>query len=60
MRTYIFTNRERRIIQAFLNGEKVDSMDMARIRYMVRTFKTLASDVQLYLTFRKAISAASA
>jgi len=60
LRTYVFTKREERIVKTFLSGGKVDSMDIARIRHMVRSFSRLASDVQLYLRLREAISTVSA
>ena len=56
MRTYIFTKREEKIVETFLSGGKVDSVDIARIRYMVRSFSRLASDVQLYLRLRETVA----
>jgi len=60
MRSYIFTPLERERIRRFLEG-KVDSRDMviAKLRFRVKTFKDLAGDVELYLRFREAVSAAS-
>lgn len=49
MRTYIFTERERSIIKALLEGQKLPSLTVARIKHRVKTFKELESDVQLYL-----------
>jgi hypothetical protein len=51
LRKYIFTERERGIIQTFLDGKRVGSMDIARIKYMARTFERLHRDVGLYLEF---------
>ncbi|MEM2263473.1 MAG: hypothetical protein QW160_04545 [Candidatus Bathyarchaeia archaeon] len=59
MRTYIFTERERSIVKAFLSGEKTYGLDLARIKYVVRTFKRLGGDVELYLRFREAATARS-
>jgi len=56
LRTYIFTKREEKIVETFLSGGKVDSVDIARIRYMVRSFSRLASDVQLYLRLRETVA----
>ena len=53
MRTYIFTERERSIIKALLEGQKLPSLTVARIRHRVKTFKELESDVQLYLKLRE-------
>lgn len=52
MRTYIFTERERGIVTAFLSGEKTGGMDIARIKYMVNTFKNLSGDIALYRRLR--------
>ena len=49
MRTYIFTEHERRIILRFLAGEKVDRLDIGRIKSRVRKFRaTLESDIVLF------------
>ena len=60
MRSYVFTPLERQRIRDFLDG-KVPPNDMliAKIRFRVRAFKELAEDVELYLRFREAVSAAS-
>ena len=55
MRTYIFTEREREIIEAFIEGKKLPSLTVARIRHRIRTFKELESDVQLYLKLHEKI-----
>jgi len=50
LRSYIFTDRERQIIQAFLAGERVDRLDIGRIKHRARLFrKTLTSDIDLFL-----------
>jgi hypothetical protein len=61
MRSYIFTERERRIIQGFLRG-KVKSGDpgLMVIVSRLKSFTDLARDVQLYIRLREAISTASA
>ena len=51
VRSYIFTERERRIIKRILEGEKL--AELAKIMYRVRTFKDLQDDVELYLGLRE-------
>jgi hypothetical protein len=60
MRKYIFTERERRIIEAYLSGATTKGVDIARLRYNLKVFKRLGEDVELYLRFREAVSAKSA
>jgi len=57
MRKYIFTERERRIIEAYLSGTTTRGVDIARLRYNLKVFKRLSMDVDLYLRFREAVSA---
>jgi hypothetical protein len=61
MRSYIFTERERKIIQGFLSG-KVKSGDpgFMVIVSRLKSFTDLAGDVELYLRLREAISTTSA
>jgi hypothetical protein len=58
MRSYIFTERERRIIREFLTSGKKDPGIMVIIT-RVRKFANLAKDVELYIRLREAISATS-
>ena len=52
MRTYIFTSRERRIIQRFLNGKTgMKDRDLSRIRSRIKLFSRLKNDIFLYLEF---------
>jgi len=60
MRTYIFTVKERRIVEAWLKGESVPAIKIAKLRWMVRHYERLREDVELYLRFRKAVTAKSA
>jgi len=53
MRSYIFTDRERRIVEALLKGESVSSLEVAKIRFRVRRFTRLRRDVDLYLALLK-------
>ena len=58
MRSYIFTDRERRIIKDFLEGRRsVKDRALSVILARVKGFQRLASDVELYLRLRKAITA---
>jgi hypothetical protein len=60
MRSYIFTERERRIIQGFLSGTvKGKDPGLMVIVSRLKSFSNLAKDVELYIRLREAISAAS-
>jgi hypothetical protein len=50
MRTYIFTAREREAIRLLLGG-KISANDerIVQLRYRLKAFRDLASDVDLYL-----------
>ncbi|UCB60934.1 MAG: hypothetical protein JSW72_02425 [Candidatus Bathyarchaeota archaeon] len=50
MRAYIFTDRERRIIQRFLSGRiMMTNRDLSKIRSRMKHFEKLKNDVFLYL-----------
>ncbi|UCE96198.1 MAG: hypothetical protein JSV51_00895 [Candidatus Bathyarchaeota archaeon] len=50
MRTYIFTDRERRIIQGFLSGKiEMTNRDLSKVRSRVKLFERLKNDIFLYL-----------
>lgn len=50
VRTYIFTNRERQIIQGFLSGRTIiTDRNLSKIRSRMKLFKRLKNDVFLYL-----------
>lgn len=50
MRTYIFTDRERRIIQRFLSGTVgMTDRDLSKLRSRVKLFERLKNDIFLYL-----------
>lgn len=52
MRTYVFTDRERRIIQSFLNRRiRMTDGDLAKIRSRIKHFNRLRNDIFLYLEF---------
>ena len=56
MRTYIFTNRERRILEAYLTNADVDKIAVSKIMYRIRKYRTLFEDVYLYLRVRKTVA----
>jgi hypothetical protein len=57
MRSYIFTPKERQVIQGFFEGKvKLGDDIMRQIALRLRTFTDLASDVELYLRLREAIT----
>ncbi|NIN53204.1 MAG: hypothetical protein GTO23_08635 [Nitrososphaeria archaeon] len=50
MRTYIFTDRERRMVQNFLGGRiGMTDRDLSKIRSRIKTFDRLKNDVFVYL-----------
>lgn len=53
MRSYIFTERERKILVDLLIGQKVSRVDVAKIMFRFRRFTQLAKDVELYLAVRE-------
>lgn len=62
MRTYIFTKRERRLIEGFFRGEipRVDP-GLSQLVHRVSLFNTrLSEDIYLLNRFREAVAAASA
>jgi len=61
MRSYIFTAKEREVINGFFEGRVKPGDDIMRqIVVRLRSFKDLAGDVKLYIRLREAISATSA
>ena len=60
MRSYIFTPKEKRAIEAFLSGQlPVTDHLLSQVRTRMKQFTRLNSDVDLYLRLREAVSAAS-
>jgi len=53
MRSYMFTEKERETINAFLRGQALPSLTIARLKHRIRSFKQLESDVELYLKIRQ-------
>lgn len=61
MRSYIFTAKERKTIQAFLRGEvPITDHLLSQVRTRVKQFNRLADNVDLYVRLREAVSTASA
>lgn len=56
MRTYIFTDRERQVIQSFLNDKiRMNNRDLSKIRSRIKLFNRLRNDIFLYLEFYDAL-----
>lgn len=50
MRAYIFTKRERRIVQGFLADKiRMTDRDLSKIRSRIKLFDRLRDDIFLYL-----------
>lgn len=57
MRTYIFTAKEREVINGFLEGKvKIGEDIMRQVVHRLRTFDDLRRDVDLYVRLREAIT----
>ena len=60
MRNYIFTKRERRIVEAFLDGKiPITDRGLSQLRTRIKS-SGLAKDVDLFTRLREAVSAVSA
>ncbi len=53
MRTHIFTEREREVLETFLVGASFDKDELDRILRRIREFELLFQDIYLYLRIRK-------
>jgi len=61
MRTYIFTEKERKAISGFLNGSTArDNPALMTVIYRIKSFRNLASDMDLYVRLRESVTASSA
>jgi hypothetical protein len=57
MRTYIFTDLERRILNKWLNGQlTLKDIRLQKVLSRVRLFKALASDVDLFIRVRSRLA----
>jgi hypothetical protein len=61
LRSYIFTPKERRAIEAFLEGKlKVTDHLLSQVRTRLKQFTRLRNDVELYIRLREAVATVSA
>lgn len=56
MRSRIFTDEERRILEAYLIKADVDKIALTKLLHRIKTQKMLFEDVFLYLQVRKTIT----
>jgi hypothetical protein len=56
MRNYIFTDRERSILEAYLLKRKVDEAALSKVIDKIKEGKLLFEDVFLYLQVRKTLT----
>jgi hypothetical protein len=56
MRNYIFTDRERHILEAYLIKNDVDKVALSKVLNRIKEGKLLFEDVFLYLQVRKTIT----
>jgi hypothetical protein len=57
MRTYIFTDLERRVLNEWLSGALTQKdMRVQRVLSRVRLFSTLASDIDLFMRVRSRLA----
>jgi hypothetical protein len=53
MHSRIFSERERNLLKAWIEGRSVDTISLSKILYRFRVFKTLESDISLYLAVKR-------
>jgi len=56
MRNYLFTDRERNILEAYLLKTDVDKAALSKVLHPIKKGKLLFEDVFLYLQVRKTIT----
>jgi len=56
MRTFVFTDRERRILESHVAGGKVDEPELSKIMKQIRKHTALFEDIYLYLSVRKTMT----
>jgi hypothetical protein len=59
MRTFIFTNPERVVLEKYLTGQPVDIKEVTKIMRRLEQHTQLFEDVYLYLRIRKTWSSSS-
>jgi len=55
MRSHIFTNNERRILEDYLTNADVNKVEVSKILDRIRKHSILFEDIYLYLQVRKTI-----
>lgn len=55
MRSHIFTNNERRILEDYLANAEVNKVEVSKILDRIRKHSILFEDIYLYLRVRKTI-----
>jgi hypothetical protein len=61
MRSYVFTKKERKAISGFLDGSTPRSDPaLMTVIYRIKSFRNLASDIDLYVRLRESVAASSA
>ena len=56
MRNYIFTDRERRMLEAYLTKADVDKIALSKLLNRIKKGKILFEDIFLYLQVRKTVT----
>ena len=56
MRSHIFTDEERRILEAYLTKADVDKTTLSKLLNRIKKEKILFEDVFLYLQVRKTVT----
>ena len=59
MRTFIFTNPERGVLEKYLTGQPVDIKEVTKVMRRLEQHTQLFEDVYLYLRIRKTWSSSS-
>jgi uncharacterized protein YjhX (UPF0386 family) len=57
MRTYIFTDRERRILETWLGGGRVEIKAISQVLSRIKSFNRLGNDIDLYLVAKRRLKA---
>ena len=56
MRTFIFTSRERQILENYLTEGSIEKIAVSKIIQQIKKHETLFEDVYLYLKVRKTMT----
>jgi hypothetical protein len=61
MRSYVFTDLERKVLKDWLEGKlTLKDVRLQKVLSRVRLFRTLANDVELYLRVRRRLTKSKA